>query len=217
MAAARPRLPLVFRALNRLMWLGLRLIGTRVVVEGAEHIPDAPGVIVAFNHLSITDPPIVSITLERLAGRRVRFMAKAEAFEQPVVGPLMAAYGGFPVRRGRADREAYRAALEVLRAGEWLGLAPEGTRSRTGTLGEPKPGAVLLAMRAGAPVLPIGVAGTEQVWPVGRRLPRFGQRVTLRIGEPWLVERSADAEAASEELMRRIAALLPAHYRGRYG
>jgi 1-acyl-sn-glycerol-3-phosphate acyltransferase len=204
---------------------GLALGRIRVIVEGAEHVRDEPGVIVASNHLSIMDPILVCATIERLVKRRVRYMAKGEAFAWPVLGALMTAYGGFGVRRGRPDRDAYRMAREVLASGDWLGLAPEGTRSRTGSLGEPKQGVALLAVRTGAPILPVGISGTERLWPVGGRFPRPGTTVTIRFGS---VIRDAhgtsdarpDREAVgaeTEDLMRRIAALLPARYRGRFG
>ncbi|MFI5262127.1 MAG: lysophospholipid acyltransferase family protein [Candidatus Limnocylindrales bacterium] len=218
-------LPFPFRLGN----LGIRiaLTGLRVHVhlEGVENIPDdLPGVILASNHLSIADPPLLSLVIARLTGRRVRYMAKAEALEAPIMGPVLRAYGGFGVRRGSADREAYRMARAVLDAGDWLGLAPEGTRSRTGALGDPKAGVALLALRSGAPILPVGLAGTERLWPVGARLPRFGTDVTVRFGPlyrpaatPAADDRRAALEASSDELMRRIAALLPPAYRGRFG
>jgi 1-acyl-sn-glycerol-3-phosphate acyltransferase len=196
-----------------------------VVVEGQENVPDEPGVIVASNHLSIADPLLVCLTVEQLVRRRVRYMAKGEAFDWPLLGPLMAAYGGFGVRRGRPDREAYRMAREVLAAGDWLGLAPEGTRSRTGVLGEPKQGVALLAYRTGAPILPVGISGTERLWPIGARFPRPGTTVTLRFGTavrraPVLDEaRGADRDRvkdSTDDLMRRIAQLLPEQHRGRW-
>lgn len=239
----RPPLPLAFRGLNGLIRAALATGRIRLRIEGAEHVPDAGGIIVASNHLSIADPPLVCVTVERLVGRRVRYMAKAESFDWPLVGPVMAAYGGFGVRRGRPDREAYRAARQVLESGDWLGLAPEGTRSRTGHLGEPKPGVALLALRTGAPILPVGIAGSEELWPVGARLPRPGSSVTLRFGpllrphdlglgadlsledapterapnQPAAARRRDSVERATQMLMRRIAALLPATYRGRFG
>ncbi|MFI5255210.1 MAG: lysophospholipid acyltransferase family protein, partial [Candidatus Limnocylindrales bacterium] len=124
-------LPFPFRLGN--LGIGIALTGLRVHVhlEGVEHVPDdLPGVILASNHLSIADPPLLSLVVARLTGRRVRYMAKAEALEAPIMGPVLRAYGGFGVRRGSADREAYRMARAVLDAGDWLGLAPEGTRSR---------------------------------------------------------------------------------------
>jgi 1-acyl-sn-glycerol-3-phosphate acyltransferase len=239
----RPPLPLAFRSLNGVIRAALATGRIRLRIEGAEHVPDAGGIIVASNHLSIADPPLVCISVERLVGRRVRYMAKAESFDWPLIGPVMAAYGGFGVRRGRPDREAYRAARQVLESGDWLGLAPEGTRSRTGHLGEAKPGVALLALRTGAPILPVGIAGSEQLWPVGARLPRPGSSVTLRFGPllrpdelglgadppledpraasdptpPAAARRRESVDQATERLMRRIAALLPAAYRGRFG
>lgn len=204
--------------------LALALLADRIDVEGADRLPDEPGVIVASNHLSILDPPLITISVARLIGRQVRYMAKAEAFDMPVVGSILRAYGGFGVRRGRADREAYRAAQEVLASGAWLGLAPEGTRSRTGHLGEPKPGVALLAVRSGATVLPVGISGSDRAWPVGARLPRPRSRVTIRFGTPYRpasadgeTDRRGALEAESEALMRRIAALVDPAYRGRFG
>lgn len=221
---ARPRLPLGFRLGNLGIGSALAVMGVRLRVEGAEHVPDEPGVIVASNHLSIVDPPLVCMVVARLVGRQVRYMAKAEALDAPLLGLVLRAYGGFGVRRGRPDREAYRMARSVLDRGEWLGVAPEGTRSRSGTLGEPKAGVALLALRSGAPILPVGIAGTERTWPVGALLPRFGTTVTIRFGPLYRPGRAAEEgerrealQANTEELMHRIAALLPEAYRGRFG
>ncbi|MFI5262483.1 MAG: lysophospholipid acyltransferase family protein [Candidatus Limnocylindrales bacterium] len=221
--ASRPPLPRAVRLGNLGVRLGLAVIADRIVVEGAEHVPDEPSVILASNHLSILDPPVLTVTIARLICRQVRYMAKAEAFDVPLLGTVLRAYGGFAVRRGRADREAYRAAREVLESGAWLGLAPEGTRSRSGHLGEPKSGVALLAIRSGATVLPVGISGTERAWPVGARLPRPGRTMTVRFGMAYRpadasgADRRQEVEVASEALMRAIAALLPPSYRGRFG
>jgi len=229
---ARPPLPFLFRLGNLGIRVALALMRVRIHVEGVEHVPDEPGVIVASNHLSIVDPPLVCVVVARLVGRRTRYMAKAEALDAPILGLVLRAYGGFGVRRGRPDREAYRMARSVLDAGEWLGVAPEGTRSRSATLGEPKAGVTLLALRSGARILPVGLAGTERTWPVGARLPRFGTTVTVRFGPLYRpsetrtdggpadggpADRREALQASNEELMRRIAALLPEAYRGRFG
>lgn len=227
----RDPLPFAYRYLNDVVRLVLRAGFVSVDVVGTENLPQTGGVIVASNHLSITDPPLICAAVERIARRRVRYMAKAEAFDWPLIGPLMTAYGGFGVHRGQPDRDAYRMAREVLASGDWLGLAPEGTRSRTGALAEPKPGVALLAVRSGALVLPVGIAGTERLWPVGARLPRPGTHVTIRFGEPYRpLSGGADAggdgaprprrealDDAADDLMRRIAALLPPEHRGRFG
>jgi len=215
-ATGRPPVPLAFRVLNLVIRLVIVLTRTRLVVEGVEHLPDQTGVIVASNHLSIADPPLICLAIWRAAGRRVRYMAKAEAMETPIMGPALRAYGGFGVRRGQADREAYRMSRAVLETGDWLGLAPEGTRSRVATLGEPMPGVSLLATRSGAPVLPIGISGSERTWPIGDRRPRFGTTVTVRFG-PALDLRAAGRDEGSEAMMRALAALLPSSYRGRFG
>jgi 1-acyl-sn-glycerol-3-phosphate acyltransferase len=193
----RPYAPLAFRSLNVVIRLVIMLTRTRLVVEGVEHLPDQPGVIVASNHLSIADPPLICLAIWRAGGRRVRYMAKAEAMDTPIMGPALRAYGGFGVRRGQADREAYRMSRAVLETGDWLGLAPEGTRSRSGVLGEPMPGVALLAVKSGAPVLPVGIAGSERTWPIGARRPRFGTTVTIRFGPP-LDLRAAQATAGPE-------------------
>ena len=254
----RPPRPIVFRACNAFARLAFWLWRVRVTVEGTDNVPDRPGVILASNHLSILDPVLLTLAIDDLTRRRVRYMAKAEALAWPGLGRLLREYGGFAVRRGRPDPEAYRTAEQIVRGGDWLGLAPEGTRSRTGALIEPKPGVALFAIRTGAPILPVGIWGTERLWPVGARLPRFGQAVTIRFGELYhprvrpagdggaadvavpgstAVERieprrpkepaeapAADPgarrqriDAATEDLMRRIAALLPPPYRGRFG
>jgi 1-acyl-sn-glycerol-3-phosphate acyltransferase len=237
-SSPRPHAPLAFRFLNLVIRLVVTLTRTRLVVEGTDHLPDQGGVIVASNHLSIADPPLICLAVWRAAGRRVRYMAKAEAMEAPIMGPALRAYGGFGVRRGQADREAYRMSRAVLDTGDWLGLAPEGTRSRKATLGQPMPGVALLAVRSGAPVLPVGIAGSERTWPIGARRPHFGTTVTVRFG-PALdlrasgsgpddlttnpsgsaerVDRRAALDAGTDAMMRAIAALLPASYRGRFG
>ena len=219
----RPPLPVAFRLGNLGIRVALFLFAVRVVVEGGERVPDEPGVILASNHLSVVDPPLLSLLVAQAVGRRVRYMAKAEVMRMPLVGAMLRAYGGFGVRRGQADREAYRLAQAVLAGGDWLGLAPEGTRSRTARLGEPKPGVVALALRSGALVLPVGIAGSERTWPIGARLPRWGTTVTVRFGLPYRPNDIAspngreDVAEGTEHLMERIAALLPSEYRGRFG
>ena len=104
-------------------------------------------------------------------------------------------------------------------------IFPEGTRSADGVLREPKDGAAMLALRTGAPVVPIGVGDSDRLWPRGRLLPYPGRRVTMRIGEPFRLADDiggpgtgrAAKSAATTALMRRIAALLPARQRGQYG
>jgi len=213
----------MLRSFYRRLVLGIvRVLTTiycrRYEVVGREHVPTTGGLIVASNHLNNADPPMIA----RAVGRPVVFMAKKEMLAIPVVGALFRWWGTFPVRRGEADIAALRLAQEVVRGGDALMMFPEGTRSRTGGLGTGHPGTALIALRTGAPVLPVAITGTEGIrWPSFFLKPRSVRRVRVVIGEPVRVERSGrvDTEAvtrATEQIMRRIAALLPPEYRGAY-
>lgn len=190
----------------------------RYEVIGRERVPREGGVIVVSNHLNNADPPMVA----RAVGRPVVFMAKHEMLKLPVVGFLFRAWGAFPVHRGEADLAALRAASEVVRRGEMLMMFPEGTRSRTGGLGKGHPGTALIALRTGAPVLPVAITGTEAIrWPSFFFKPRSVRHVRVVIGEPFQLERgprvdTAAVNGATDEIMHRIAALLPPPYRGEY-
>jgi len=190
----------------------------RYEVIGREHVPASGGVIVISNHLNNADPPMVA----RAVGRPVIFMAKREMLALPIVGPLFRAWGAFPVRRGEADLGALRTAAAVVKRGEALMMFPEGTRSRNGGLSRAHPGSAMIALRTGAPILPVAVTGTEALqWPRFFLRPRSIPYIRVVIGEPFTLDRpdrarGDDVQAASDEMMRRIAALLPPEYRGVY-
>jgi 1-acyl-sn-glycerol-3-phosphate acyltransferase len=143
-------------------------------------------------------------------------------FGWPILGPAFRAFGAFPVRRTEADLAALRQATELIEEGRTLIMFPEGTRSRTGGLTKAHPGTGLLALRTGAPIVPVAVTGTFGVsWPWIFLKPYSIKRVTVTFGEPFTlppVDRinTKSAEAATEAIMRRIAALLPEQYRGVY-
>ena len=190
---------------------------------GLEHVPRDGAFILVANHISLFDPLIVGSTAGQLAGRLVHFMAKQEVRRWPVIGWLATQAGVYFVRRGEGDRAAQRLSLELLASGEAIAVFPEGTRSRDGVLGEPRNGAALLAMRSGVPVLPVSITGSNRILPRGARLPRRS-RVTVRVGEPFLLTRQASGRidrqelaAGTERIMRAIAALLPPAQRGRFG
>ena len=189
--------------------VGMALVPARV--EGRERIPARGPYIVVANHLSWIDPPLIEFAF----GRAIRWMAKSEMFEAPIIGGFLRIIGSFPVRRGESDRRAIVTALKVLEAGLPLGFFPEGHRSETGTLLRGHPGVGLLAVRSRAPLVPVGVIGTRHA-VVGR----FWRRdLTLRVGEPF---RAADLgvgddpQAVADGIMRRIAALLPNDMHGAY-
>lgn len=156
-----------------LRWLG------RWRVEGLSRLPRQGGVLVIANHVSDSDPLVVGSALPRPAW----YMAKAELFEIPFLGPLIRALHAFPVKRGTADRAALSRALELLAAGEVVVVFPEGRDSVTGDLQPFEAGAALLALRSGVPVVPIGLRGTSEFLPMYHFIPRPA-RVLVRFGSP---------------------------------
>lgn len=192
----------------------------RTHVAGFEDLPKTGPLIVVANHMSLADPPLVGGWLLPAVGRPVSFLAKQGLFVGPI-GTFLRSHGMIMVRAGGSDIDAYRHARAVLDAGGVICIFPEGTRSMTGTLIEAKQGVVLLASRSGAPVLPVGVSGTDRFLAPGRKLPSVGARLSLRAGTPFLVElpRRPSREqlsAATDALMGHIAALIEPRHRGRY-
>jgi 1-acyl-sn-glycerol-3-phosphate acyltransferase len=205
-------------ALCRLM---LRL-GARVTIQVDGEIPSDGPLIVVANHISFADPPFVAGWLTALLGRQMHILAKRGLFK-PVVGTVLRWLGAVPVKSGGSDVEAYRVARGVLDRGEVLCIFPEGTRSWNGALIEPKPGVAMLATRLGTPILPVGVSGTDALLGRGRRLPRLRAPIRLHVGRPFTLtldpalSHRAAMNAASDELMRHIAALIDERHRGRFG
>ncbi|MBS2963022.1 1-acyl-sn-glycerol-3-phosphate acyltransferase [Actinocrinis puniceicyclus] len=164
----------------------LTLLIWRPKVEGRENLPTRGPVILASNHLSFVD----SIIIPMVASRRVAFIAKAEYFEtKGLKGWLMkgffTAIGAIPVRRGehRAALDSLDQSLAVINSGGAFVIYPEGTRSLDGRLYRAKVGVGWLALKSGAPVVPLAVQGTQHVLPVGAKIPKRVP-VTVRFGEP---------------------------------
>lgn len=194
----------------------LLLLLTRWQVKGKENIPARGPLIVVANHLSLVDPPLLSASIPR----RIVFMAKEEAFRHPVEGPLARGWRAFPVRRERLDREALRQARQVLEEGLALGMFPEGKRSPTTQMQQGYAGTSLLALRNSAPILPVGITGTERINGITFIFRR--PKITVNIGEPLSLppvdgRLSRDQLArATDLIMWRIAELLPESYQGFY-
>jgi 1-acyl-sn-glycerol-3-phosphate acyltransferase len=184
----------------------------RMRVFGLENLPEQGGYILAGNHVSYLDP----ILLWCVTPHRTHFVARAELFDTPVVGWVSSHVYAFPISRDSADRVAIQRATDLLTHGEPVGMFPEGTRKRAGqdstdtTLGEAHAGVAFIAMRAGVPVVPVGISGTEKALPVGAKIPRF-PRVTVRFGFPVSPQEFAEGgrkertAAMTTEIMRRIA------------
>lgn len=152
--------------------------------SGKENIPATGSAIVVSNHVNYLDP----MAMGALSPRALHFMAKEELFSNPVAGWILRKLGAFPVRRGRGDRRAIRHALQLLEEGKVLAMFPEGTRSETGELMELQRGAALLALKSGAPVVPMVIQGAYEALDGGRKIPRRGVRVRVRVGPPLRVE-----------------------------
>jgi 1-acyl-sn-glycerol-3-phosphate acyltransferase len=194
----------------------LFLLLTRRQVRGRENIPGEGPLLIVSNHISLVDIPLLGVSF----GRKVIFMAKKELFRFRFLNYFMRILGSFPVHRGRLDREALRQSLQVLADGLALVVFPEGTRSNSARLRPAFSGSALVALRSGAPVLPVGIAGTEKFKSVGGALRR--PQVTVNIGCPFYLppinSRPTKVELAklTDSIMRRIAELLPPEYRGHY-
>jgi len=186
-------------------------------VRGKENVPTEGPLIVVANHLSIADPPILSAILQR----RIVYMAKEESFRHPIEGPLVRGFRAFPVRRGQLDRRALRWSQQTLKDGLALGMFPEGTRSKTATIQPARSGTALIALRSGAPILPVGITGTEKILGVSCLFGRV--RITVNIGKPFTLPpvdgklTKAQLASTTEVIMRRVAELLPESYKGVYG
>jgi 1-acyl-sn-glycerol-3-phosphate acyltransferase len=204
-----------FYYVGRMIARALFSLLTRLEVRGRGNIPaDGPLLVVA-NHLNLTDPPLLAVSL----GREAIFMAKEELFRSPLTAYFVGNFGAFPVHRGKLDRKALRQAQQVLTDGRALIMFPEATRSKRACLQPAYPGSALIAMRGGVPILPVGISGTERVKGIGWIFRR--PRITLNIGRPFHLPTEDFTRAALAEnttlIMERIAELLPQKYRGVYG
>lgn len=206
-AAARPEL---------LPWINFD-------VEGLDNVPADGGVILAPNHRSYVDPLVVAHVADRL-GRPARFLAKKEVTDTAIFGQLIKSLGTIRVDRGSGSDAPLREAAKVLRAGELVALFPQGTIPRGRAFFDPelkgRYGAVRLATDSEAPVVPVGIWGSEQVWPRHSKLPYLMNvanppTVQVRIGKPYAPS-GQDVESDTAELMAKICDLLPPEARHRH-
>lgn len=209
--------------------LGARIFAksmSRIRIDGAiDDIPREGPLILAANHASNLDALVLGSWLIPKLGRRIHWLGKKELFDWPLVGWAAANGGVHPVDRDAADVEAFRLAQRILDEGHVLFVFPEGTRSPDGALQKALDGLALLAMRTGAPIVPLGISGSYRVWPRGQKLPHPGGRVNVRVGRPFRpaealptgTTRRTAKGLVTKLIMERIAELLPPAQRGVYG
>ncbi len=200
-------------------WVSLRTFARfvfflilNVKLVGRKNVPQTGPLIIASNHLHWTDVPLVPAYLSR----QVVYLAKEELF-MGRIGWLVRFLGAIPVKRGEADRQLLRASDELLKRGKALVIFPEGHRSDNHQLIPAHAGMGIIALRAGVPVVPVAVCGSEHVFK------KFRPRITISYGEPLVLKPKGakitkeDIQEATETVMRHIAAMLPPAYRGVYG
>jgi 1-acyl-sn-glycerol-3-phosphate acyltransferase len=196
------------------VWLFTHML-CRYKVIGRQHIPRKGAVLVVANHQIWYDPLLLGLIFPR----RLWFMAKIEIFQTPLVGAGCRLTGQIPVRRGAGDRVALEAALAYLRAGKAVTIFPEGAVEQQERLLVAQTGVAMLALRSGVPILPVAHTGTRRVFT---RRGFWMSRVEVHIGEPYLpgvpagLSRKAALKLITEDLMVRIAHMLPAEERGAY-
>jgi 1-acyl-sn-glycerol-3-phosphate acyltransferase len=180
---------------SKLLW--------RVKVVGMERVPAEGGFVVAPSHRSMMDIPLAAIVTKR----RLRFMGKVSVFKIPVLGWLFSTMGGFPVARDGTDRKAVRDSITMLEANEVLCVFPEGTRQNGPKIQPLQPGAAYLALRSGAPILPVAIAGSEEILRDHKRpIPHFG-RVVIVVGEPIVPEARTSGVVARDKVDALTATL----------
>ncbi len=206
------KMPPFLWALIRALARAVFAVIAHVHLQGLERVPKEGAFIVASNHLSWIDVPLIPSYFSR----PVVYMAKDETFHSKYAW-LVRFMGAFPVKRGEADRQALRAADEQLKAGNILIIFPEGTRSKTHTLATAHAGMGVIALRAGVPIVPVAVWGSEKV------LKKFRHRVNVIYGEPITFKPKGskitreDIDNVTQQVMQKIASMLPPEYRGVYG
>jgi 1-acyl-sn-glycerol-3-phosphate acyltransferase len=214
--ARRPHPTTAYRVAKLLTAPARRLL-VRLDVEGVEHLPTGGAAIVAANHLSFFDSVLLMFALPR----QVRMLGKAEYTERRLTRWLFCGAGMVPVRRQNAG-EAVHALDEishVLDDGHLVGLFPEGTRSRDGHLHRGHVGAAHLALSTGAPIVPVGIEGTDAIMPSGALIVRPFRRATLRVGDPIRVEElgfSRSTNRARRDVTDRLMAAIRALSHQRY-
>ncbi|HSL09781.1 MAG TPA: lysophospholipid acyltransferase family protein [Actinomycetota bacterium] len=181
----------------------------RVRVEGLEHVPATGPAILAFNHVSALDGPVLAIEVAWRHRRRTRFLVAVEFFRRPLIGGILRRFEQIPIRRGASDDDALDEATTTVRRGALGAIAPEGSVNADGAveLQRVRSGVARIAVPTGAPIVPVGIWGTQRRWPrsgLAFRAP-WRPAVALAFGSPLLAPADAtDAAAAVDDVTARL-------------
>lgn len=215
--ASKPEIPSINKPLYLIvkfvLWIAFFGIMSRVKVTGHDNIPKEGGVLLATNHLSAMDIPVLFIAIPRYL-----YVFAAEKYKDHWWGSIMSIAGAIFIKRGEVDRKALGTGLETLKQDQLLVIAIEGTRSKDAKLQEGKQGAAYLANRASVPVIPVALTGTQDMLPFFKKLKRA--KVTVHFGEPIMLPKGRaktdQLDAYTDDLMVALAGYLPPAYRGVY-
>jgi 1-acyl-sn-glycerol-3-phosphate acyltransferase len=184
----------------------------RVRLDGIEHVPARGPAILAFNHVSALDGPVVAIETARRLGRESRFLVAAEQFRKPFIGWILRRYDQIPIKRGQGDADALEVAVTTIREGALAAIAPEGRVNEDGADGlqRIRTGLARIALPTGAPIVPVGLWGTQRRWPrTGFTMSRpWRPRLGIAFGHPILPTTDADLVDEVEALTDRVRARL---------
>jgi 1-acyl-sn-glycerol-3-phosphate acyltransferase len=203
-----------FRPAARLTLRVFLRLTTRLHIDGLQNIPQSNAAILAFNHLGHLDPLLVCA----FSPRAPEFIALADLLNVPGTGLALRAYGVILAHRGEYDRQVLRAALDTLNRGYLLALAPEARQSPNAALEKGRGGTAYLALKSGAPVVPVGITGTQNIYSAWRKRQR--PPISITVGTPFHPpaqpgpNRREGLEVAHATIMKHIAQLLPVEYRG---
>jgi len=216
------RVPLYFRIgrpLIKALFRGIFHLLGRITIKGKENIPYGRPYVVAMNHVSIFDPPLVGAFWPE----QLEIIGASDVFEKPGQGLVLKAYGVIPVHRGDYDRSLFTKIVSVIKAGYPLLIAPEGSRSHVPAMNHAKPGLAYIIEQTNVPVVPVGIVGTTlDFWKQARRgkRPPLEVRIGKAIDLPPITAKGAEKhearQANTDLVMNHLAGLLPEEYRGVY-
>ena len=216
---ALPRLTLARRLFRQfaqsMLWL-IALLTMKCTKKGMENYPKQGPALVIINHLGDADAVLLGASIPF----PIDALGKIELHSHPVVGGLFRGYGVIWIHRGRPDRKALHAALEGLAEGRIIAMAPEGRESVTGALEDGNEGAAFIALKAGVPIVPVVMTGTENERIYGNMKKFRRTPVTFTVGKPFLlqepVNRRTRLQDGTRQIMETLASMLPESYRGNY-